>query len=173
MKPGPSPLPANVHMLNGNPSKKAESDLQGVIAPEVKLCDPPEILSERAMTEWHRIGRELEILGLVSALDVAALAAYCQAWADWCWAREMIELYQCEHGGEAGFVMGTATGYKQISVYVQLAGAAEKRMREWAAEFGLTPAARARVTGGAKQGSLFPADDDPMAAFLRAGANVK
>lgn len=163
-------------MLNGNPSKKPGAELAAAVSPEVKLCDPPDILSDRARAEWYRIGRELEVLGLVSSLDVAALSAYCAAWADWVWAREMIETYQLAGGklpGEDGYVMGTATGYRSVSVYVTLAAGAERRMREWASEFGLTPAARARVTGGAKQGTLFGDEGDPMAAFLRAGANVK
>lgn len=173
MTRGPAPLPANVHLLSGNASKKPDAELQGAISPEVRLCDPPDILSDRARLEWYRIGLELETLGLVSALDVAALAAYCEAFADWVWAREMIALYQVAPGGEDGYVMRTSTDYKQVSVYVQLAGAAEKRMREWAAEFGLTPAARARVTGKVQQGSLFGGEGDPMSAFLRAGANLK
>ena len=159
-------MPASLHLLHGNASKKPEAALREAAQVEVRIPEPPLILSEVARKEWDRITPHLERLGLISDLYLAACAAYCVAWADWCHARAMVQQL------EDGYVMSTPQGYKQIGAWWTAAGQAEDRMRRWAAEFGLTPAARMRVTGGANPtGSLFP-DDDPMAAYTAASSRV-
>ena len=159
-------MPATLHLLHGNASKKPEAALREAAQVEVRIPEPPLVLSETARAEWERITPQLERLGLISDLYLAACAAYCVAWADWCHARAKIQEL------EDGYVMSTPQGYRQVGAWWTVAAQAEDRMRRWAAEFGLTPAGRMRVTGGATpQGSLFP-DEDPMAAYTAAASRV-
>jgi len=172
---GRPPLPANVHLMQGNASKLPAGALGPDTAVAVRIPEPPGILSETARAEWERITPHLERLGLVSDIYLAILVAYCIAWGDLVWARSRIrelETHAEPALREAGFVASTPQGYKQISAYLVVARDAEARLLKYAGEFGLTPSARRSVTGGASgQGSLFP-DSDPMAAYTQAGARV-
>lgn len=155
-------VPANVHLIRGNPSKKSATELahagQSMQAPiEAPKC--PAFLTADAKAEWKRIAEDLVSLRVLSNLDRAELAVYCQAWADWKRAREKIaEL------GEKGFVENTPSGYKQIAAWMQLANRAEERMRTAGASFGLNPSARSRITPQSPQGELFPNEEKDKAA---------
>ncbi len=151
---GRRPLPGNVHLLRGNPSKKPVHELDATPALKVEPPPCPAFLSKDARAEWRRITADLVILGLIAKVDRAELAVYCTAWADWKKAREkMAEL------DDAGYVMNTPSGYKQMSVWMQVANRAEERMRVAGGSFGLNPSARAKLGAGvATQGELFPND---------------
>src|SRR5580765_2563541 len=100
---GPTPAPANVHVLKGNPSKKPLSALFGEFRPEVEIPDAPTFLWPAAKAEWDRITPELESYGLVSQLDRGLLAMLCQEWARYVWAEEKIAaLNKDDPNGEAG-----------------------------------------------------------------------
>lgn len=142
---------------------------------EVPPC--PSHLTGPARHEWFRITKLLERLHLVTALDRNELAVYCQAWADWKFAREKIaaayaaDRRACAESGrdaslaERGYVDGTPSGYKQISVWQQIAARAEASMRTSAAHFVFTPATRARLLEAARQPGLFDgADASPQQA---------
>ncbi|SDF69521.1 phage terminase, small subunit, putative, P27 family [Onishia taeanensis] len=153
---GRKALPANVHALRGNPSKKASHELTGghgdqpQVAAEIPPC--PAFLTKDAKGEWKRIAKDLQTLGLISKLDRGELAVYCQAWADWKVAREKIAALE-----DSGFVETTPSGYKQMSAWMQLANRAEERMRKAGNSFGLNPSARASLGAGTvTQGELFP-----------------
>ncbi len=169
---GPAPTPASVHLLNGNPGKRSQA--APATGPAVAIPDAPVWLLAEARAEWDRITPELEKLGLISALDVAHLAGYCQAYA--LMVRCALELKRLQ-GEELdkperdrnpmrGLVDTTPSGYKQISALMQAYNRASDAMKSHAAEFGLSPSARMRVKGDGQQ-SLFP-DSDPMGAFFRA-----
>ena len=85
---GPKPLPANVHRLRGNPSKLAFSGLADSVDPAIEVPGVPRHLWPEARKEWRRISQELVDNRLISKLDRAALALYCQWWAKWVWAEE-------------------------------------------------------------------------------------
>jgi hypothetical protein len=77
--PGPRPTPTHLRSLNGNPSHRPinRNEPQPPIPPE--RPEPPHFLSPSARDEWWRIAGELHALGLLTALDVMPLAAYCAA----------------------------------------------------------------------------------------------
>ncbi len=161
---GRPPLPAMVHMLHGNPSKKSAAELAAAAnakptALTVKAPACPDFLAADAKTEWKRIVDDLVTLGLVTKIDRAELAVYCQAWADWKYARKKIAELQ-----DSGFVESTPSGYKQISAWMQVANRAEDRMRTAGASFGLNPSARSRLDVRVPQGELFPNEPKDKAA---------
>lgn len=161
---GRRPLPASVHMLHGNPSKKSAADLAAAAstapeAPTVKAPACPDFLTPDAKVEWKRIVDDLVVLGVVTKIDRAELAVYCQAWGDWKFARKKIAEMK-----ESGFVESTPSGYKQISAWMQVANRAEDRMRTAGASFGLNPSARSRLDVRVPQGELFPNEQKDKAA---------
>lgn len=156
---GPKPLPANVHMLRGNASKLPAGKLQDAVCPPAAIPTAPDHLSPEALEEWARVTPLLLDLGLITEIDRAAIAAYCQAYGRWVRAEKTIARLNGEGGGDghAGEVDVTPSGYRQISVHEQRSNRAQEIMGKYMAEFGMTPSSRSRVTPSAPgtQGELF------------------
>ena len=156
---GPVSKPASLHLLHGNASKKPLSALlEDVLRVPVAVPGLPHHLrysgagpkiAIEARAEFERLAPHLEKLRLVSELDRAALVMYCFWWAVSVAAQEkIVEL------GEAALVDQTPSGYKQMGVWVQVAGRAGAELKTYLAQFGLSPAARSRVSLGEPQGAL-------------------
>jgi len=151
-------------VIDGSASRaefEAAQAASGQLPTEIPPC--PSRLTGPARVEWFRITALLARLHLVTALDRNELAVYCQAWGDWCLAREKIaEAYAADQRCEGGYVDRLPSGYRQLGVWQQMAARAETTMRQSAAHFGFTPATRARVLENARQPGLFdptPAGD--------------
>ncbi len=159
--------PATVHLLQGNRSKKSYQDLMSELeSPAVPVAAPPmpDWLTEDAVREWERVLPDLITLGLVSKLDMMALATYCEAVADWQRFRRKIAEFN-RASDDRGDVQTFATGAKQISVWRQLANDAEKRANAAGASFGFSPMARRNLkTNPVPQGELFPNEQRDAAA---------
>ena len=134
---GRKPKPDVVRELAGNPGKRAARGDEPQVASKLPRC--PGHLSGEARREWRRVAHDLHQAGLLKACDRGALAAYCQAWADWVDANE--------HLVNEGKVLTTDKGYEYASPWVGIANAASQRMRQYMTEFGLTPSARVRLRG--------------------------
>lgn len=147
---GPKPLPANVHLLRGNPSKKPMAELRDSVAPEVDLPSAPKHLSGEALKEWRRIGKELKALGLVTRIDRAVLALYCTAWGRYVDAEKRIA-----EMGEKGLVDETPNGFMVQSAWLNVSNKAQEQCLKYLSEFGMSPSARSRVTPSVLQGDLF------------------
>jgi P27 family predicted phage terminase small subunit len=156
---GPLPKPAALKLLEGNPGKRA-LDLSDGVNPRVEVPSMPKHLGIEARKEWKRITPLLEELGLVSGLDRAALALYCQAvgrlseletafngivtrlTSDAC---ETTVLMSYADAVYAASYSVTPSGYAQQSVIVQLIKSHREQVNRYLMHFGLSPAARARV----------------------------
>lgn len=158
---GPKTLPANVHMLRGNPSKKPlASLLDDVVRPDVEVPKCPEWLSVDAKAEWRRITKLLVPLGLISQIDRATLTAYCTAWGDLAWAERQIAQASEEDGG--GRISKIAAGTPKLSAVMNLKYQSMEKLVRFGTEFGMSPAARSRVTASDPQLSLPGVDDKPQ-----------
>lgn len=93
-------------------------------------------------------------LRLVTEIDRAALAAYCQAWARWIEAEEKIRT--------DGMVITTDKGNLIQSPYVGIANQSMKQMRAFLVEFGMTPSSRSKVSTPAED------ESDPYEQYRRA-----
>ena len=147
-QPGPKPLPANVHLLRGNASKKPlASLLDDAVRPPVEIPECPAHLEGEALAEWGRITPHLQQLGLIAQIVRAALTGYCDAWGEYVWACDRIRAHNGEDdSGERGRVGITPSGYKQISVLQQIRNRSLEQMKLFLAMFGMSPADRSRVT---------------------------
>jgi P27 family predicted phage terminase small subunit len=65
----------------------------------------PKWLEPEAKKEWRRLARQLEQIGVLTEVDQAAFASYCQAYARWKEAEEFITQH--------GTIVRTPSGYWQ------------------------------------------------------------
>lgn len=150
---GPKTKPTTLKLLTG--TARAGRLNPHEPRPQVIQPDVPEHLSDAARAEWDRIVAELLALGLLTNLDRAALAAYCQAYGRWCAAETALARMAERDAMTDGLIVKTKGGNL---IQNPLVGAANKAMADmvrYAAEFGLTPSARTRVSG-------VIADSDPF-----------
>lgn len=174
-------LPANVHILRGNPSKKSVAELLDELQPLVEIPGCPRHLLPEARKEWKRITPELERYGLISKLDRATLALYCQAWARWVWAEEQLQRAQAlaaekmaaaaaegkAYTGGDGLTVDTPNGHLTYSPHWVIANKAMQQVYQFREAFGLGPDMRGKVnTSNNRQAQLPGMDDDaPRGGF--------
>jgi P27 family predicted phage terminase small subunit len=171
---GPKPTPPALQLVRGDPRNQGKAKLAALldetIRPAVEIPEAPKALSKEARAEWERIAPHLVRLGLISQIDRAALAAYCSSWGDYEWAEKRIaELNRAarkagDKTGDTGRIGKTPSGYLQISVQMQIRNRALEFMAKFLAEFGMSPAARTRVTPSDTAGSQasLPGMDKPQ-----------
>jgi len=97
----------------------------------------PPHLNAIARKEWRRLASALHSVGILTVVDRAALAAYCQAWARWVEAEE--------HLAKGPPLIKTPSGYVQQSPWLTVANKQLEIMGRFMAELGLSPSARARL----------------------------
>jgi P27 family predicted phage terminase small subunit len=140
-------IPTHLRLLKGNPSKRpipAEPEPQ---IPE-NMPQPPAFLAPLAQDEWWTVGPELFRLGLLTSVDCAAFAAYCQAYADWRAAREVLASMAERDAATHGLlVKRVSDGSAVRNPLLAIAASAASDMVRYASEFGLTPLARAPRLG--------------------------
>lgn len=132
---GPAPKPVALKVLEGNPGKRAINHDEPKPTPIAPPC--PSWLMDEAKAEWDRVAPELERLGLLTRVDGAALAAYCQAYARWVEAEKDISLH--------GTTSVSLHGMEVARPAVAMAQKSAQMVKAFAAEFGLTPSSRGRM----------------------------
>lgn len=146
MTRGRKPKPAHLKLVEGNPGKRA---LKQEVQPDSgDLPEPPAFLSADAQAEWRRVSLELHRLGMLTMLDVSTLGAYCQAFGRWIQAERAIAKMAEKDQLTGGLMIKTSNGNAIQNPLVGTANKAASDMVRYASEFGLTPAARARLAIG-------------------------
>lgn len=137
---GRKPKPRAMKVLAGNPGKRAVG-----VDPDVPLGVPecPEHLDDVARVEWDRVSGLLADAGLLGDLDRAALAGYCVLYSRWVDAQEKLQ--------KTGLIVKAPSGYPVPNPLIGISNKALKEMRAFLAEFGMTPASRARIDGSKLQ----------------------
>lgn len=140
--PGPRPTPTHLKLIRGNPGKRAlnRNEPQPPIPPE-----PPDFLMPTAKDEWHRIAGTLHALGLLTAVDTMPFAAYCLSVARWEQAEHALAAMAERDPTTAALMIKTGVGSVVMNPLLRVSMSAANDMVRYAAEFGLSPAARSRV----------------------------
>jgi len=133
---GRKPKATYLKVLEGNPGKRPLNKNEPKPRPAVPYC--PSHLSKEAKKEWHRIVPELAAVGLITRIDRAALAMYCEAWGRWLEAEEALRKY--------GVMVKSPSGFPMQSPYLAVANKSMEQMRGLLTEFGMSPASRARIS---------------------------
>jgi P27 family predicted phage terminase small subunit len=169
MPKGRRPLPTNLKKLRGNPGKRKLP--KAGEEPSPRLADPvmPAGLSEMAQQEWKDILPILRDMKVLTAADGKALAAYCHNFARWLQAESEMD----RHGIMIEEpILGGPIDDREIVGYKykrnpcnSISNDAQKIMKSFLIEFGLTPASRAKLRVEK------PSEPDPFDAYL-AGKSV-
>lgn len=157
---GRKPKPTHLKLVTGNPGKRPVNDREPSVS--LSLPTPPPHLSDDAKVEWGRVSEQLYRAGLLSEVDRAALAAYCQAYGRWVQAERAIAEMAKRDQLTGGLMIKTSNGN---AIQNPLVGTANKAMAEFvriAAEFGMTPSARSRID--AEKTRLN--DEDPASRYF-------
>jgi len=146
---GRKPKPTALKLLAGNPGKRPLNRNEPKPGPKAPGC--PAWLPVEGKAEWRRVVPELDRIGMLTKVDRAALSAYCAAWSLLVKATTDVEA----NGLVAEAVdreIETADGVVHLIVKrtknpaVLIARDAGAQVRQFCAEFGLTPSARSRMT---------------------------
>ena len=160
MQPGTKPKPVKLKLLEGVVNKKRinfNEPKPNPIAPE---C--PEWLLDDAKEEWQRMAVTLEKLGMLTFIDKAAFAGYCQAYAKWKKAEEFIKKFGFTYKIPKKDKEGNVTSiFIAAFPEVAIARASLEQVRQFCSEFGLTPSSRGRMTTPKKD------EEDPLEVLLR------
>lgn len=137
MKAGPKPMPTALKIATGNRGKRPlpEREPQPTVALPV---EPPDWLDDYAKECWARLHANLTELGLSARCDTDAAAAYCQTYSVWRMATQSL----CDDG----LLFERGNGAIAARPEVAIANTAVGTLLKYQAEFGLTPAARTRVS---------------------------
>lgn len=132
---GRKPKPTSIKILEGNPGKRKLNAYEPT--PERTAPQCPDWLCDGAKEEWKRLADKMEQMGILTEVDMAAFAGYCQSYARWKEAEEFISRH--------GAIVKTPSGYWQQIPQVSIAQQYLKDMQKFAEQFGLTPASRSRI----------------------------
>ena len=144
MTTGRKPKPSALKLVTGNPGRRRLPASEP--KPKQSASSAPTFLSTDARTEWRRVMPMLVANGIMTGLDRAALAAYCQAYGRWAQAeRALADDATADLKARFGLLSETSNGNKIQNPLVGIANKAARDMVRYASEFGMSPAARARV----------------------------
>lgn len=152
---GRKPTPTAIKELEGNPGKRKLNEREP--KPEKKAPSCPKWLEPEAKKEWRRLARQMKQIGILTEVNMAAFAGYCQAYARWKEAEEFISQH--------GTIVRTSSGYWQQVPQVSIAQTYLKVMQKFAEQFGLTPASRSRIVADSTKNPL----EDELEAILGGG----
>ncbi len=160
MTTGRKPKPTHLKLVTGNPGKRPMPRAEAKVVPA--LPSPPPHLADEAKVEWGRISDDLFKVGLLSHIDRAALAAYCQAYGRWVQAERALAEMAKRDQLTGGLMIKTTNGNAIMNPLVGIANKAAADMVRYAVEFGMTPSARSRINAEAP-----PVDGrEPAAAYF-------
>jgi P27 family predicted phage terminase small subunit len=133
---GPAPKPRALVIAEGNPGKRPLNPLEP--QPRLKRPKCPAPLDEDGRREWRRLVPILERMRVLTEADGIALANLCMQYSTLLKAQRLLE--------KSGLLFKTKSGYVQQSPVVAIVASCVDRVTKLCREFGLTPAARTRLT---------------------------
>ncbi len=137
MTQGRRPKPTAIKELEGNPGKRAlnKSEPKPNRLTRAPVC--PQFLKGLARTQWNKMAPQLARLGVLTNIDLDALARYCTLYQRWRDAeREVARL---------GVIIRTTNGNLVQNPHLNVANRCNEQLNSLAAEFGLTPSSRSKV----------------------------
>lgn len=137
---GRKPKPTVLKLLEGNPGHRPLPKDEPKPEPTIPKC--PSHLDKEAKKEWRRMAKELAPLGLLTKLDKAVFAVYCETFSAWMAGAKEIQ--------DKGMILKEKKGKKLtgrliINPYFRIVNTAKEQMMKALVEMGMTPSSRTRV----------------------------
>lgn len=148
---GRKSAPLNLKVLKGRRRGTDSGGRKLVDAPRFVRLPPtkPSDLSELASEHWDLVVDELQRLELLKPIDAGMLTILCETWSRWKAADAIVQ--------KEGVTIVTSQG-RGAHPAVGIAERAGREYRALAAEFGLSPAAEAKIASKGPSGE----DDNPF-----------
>ena len=143
MTSGRKPTPTALKLVKGNPGKRAMNKKEAKV--ELAQPTPPSFLNDDAKVEWGRVVDTLYKTGLMTELDRAVLAAYCQAYGQWAQAERALARMADKDEFNKALMVKTTNGNAVQNPLLGIANKAKADMVRYALEFGMSPSARSKV----------------------------
>jgi len=135
---GRKSIPSKIIDIRGGTAHTHKKPRDQEPQPPEKMPSCPRHLDKEARKEWRRAGKILQAIGLMTELDRATLAGYCQAYSEW--ARATIEV-----SSKRGPVWADEKGIPHLNPWLRVAKEAFERMMKNAVLLGLSPSSRASL----------------------------
>jgi P27 family predicted phage terminase small subunit len=154
-------MPTHLKLLHGNPGKRRLNPNEPAPGGKPPTC--PSHLCPAGKAEWKRLASQLTLLQILTELDRAALAGYCQAYGRWVEAEKKLR--------ETPVLIKLPSGHVQQNPWLTIANKQLELMHKYLTEFGLSPVARSRVSlsalplGKSKFDGLLGANSEPDEHF--------
>jgi P27 family predicted phage terminase small subunit len=150
MTRGRKPKPLALRVIEGNPGKRALASKNVAKPPVSAGLRPPAHLNADAKRHWREMARQLEVLGLLAAIDRGALAVMCDNYGLWAQSQRSLRAYAATTDGKTvpPGMMKHPSGATVAHPLLKVARDARRDYLKAAAEFGMTPSARSRVEIG-------------------------
>lgn len=148
---GRKPKPTALKLIQGNPGNRPLPKNEPKPKQGARVPSPPAELGVKGKSEWKRIAGELHGMGVLTRIDTKALANYCQAYDDMLTARGLLHHWNMNNPDQINVVKSLSGNIKTHPYLTQVREARQDMMR-FAAEFGLTPSSRSRVSAKAMDG---------------------
>lgn len=150
--------PTSLHVLEGNPSKIPEEELNNEPKPNPIIPKKPTWLTGEGKKMWDYLTPKLQKLGLLTEIDGYALTAACDSYATWVKMKRYLKKngYTYEYENKNGAINEVARPE------VHIANKALVEFKAFCTEFGLTPASRSRLNINFKTND----DLDPMEELM-------
>ena len=154
---GPQKKPSTLNELHGNPGKRKINNREPRPDPLTKMPYAPLYFNKRARDFWHKVGRRLIDVNILTAIDLPAFETYCYTFEIMRTAADRI----ANDGGEMRLSDLSPHGEKKLSHLWKIYKQAAAEVKSWSSHFGLTAGTRPniRVYGkGSGEENSKPAD---------------
>lgn len=137
---GKKPTPTHLKIVKGNPGKRALNKNEPT--PKRERPEKPKGMTGKAGKAWDEAVEIAYNMGVLTVADGLALRQLCEAIADEREAQRILDAY-----GSRTYETTTTTGSIKIAAHpaVAMKADADRRLRAWLEQFGMTPASRSRI----------------------------
>jgi len=152
---GRKPKPTQIKLVTGNPGHRPPPPDEPKPTAKIPKCPPH--LDPEAKREWRRMARELDDLGILTTIDRAVFASYCQAWSEWLQAHKIVKKVGTVIRSKERVVEkpdGTVIrsgGVPMINPVCKRMDIANSKMMKALTEMGMSPSSRGRVSVAKKK----------------------
>ncbi|MGB4248536.1 MAG: phage terminase small subunit P27 family [Pseudohongiellaceae bacterium] len=156
MPKGRRPTPTFLRIVKGNPGRRPIPKDEPRPKRVIPSC--PDYLSQSGQVAWGRLSVLLDRMGVLTEADAAALERLCDCYTDIMECRKLI----ARDGRTYKVTTMTSDTLIKSNPAVNQLRAADAQFKSYLVEFGLTPAAKGKVSGAQDTEAV-----DPLDQFFR------